>query len=186
MNQKKIQSLCAALLLGLVGSAQADFELSDPQGRRILLKDNGTWSYVDVKAAATGKTDAKPEIKPEETAELLLNGRVDAPGGCRFDLTLTNLLPYEISSLVPDFSVYRNNNVVYATKILGFNSIKPGNKLRRELQFEAISCAEIGRLQVRGGDRCEMGALNKFSDVKPGSCLALLRVLPSELLKFEK
>lgn len=182
MNQKNIQSLCAALLLGLVGSAQADFELSDAQGRRILLKDNGTWSYVDAKAAAATKAEAKPE----EMAELLLTGRVDAPGGCRFDLTLTNLLPYEIGSLVPDFSVYRNNNVVYATKILGFNSIKPGNKLRRELQFEAISCAEIGRLQVRGGDRCEMGALNKFSDVKPGSCLALLRVLPSELLKFEK
>jgi len=171
------RTLLGALLLGAMHGAQADFELSDAKGKRILLKDNGTWAYIDDKA--------KPAAKDEVMAELELIRRVEAPGGCRFELTLNNKLPYEIASLVPEFSAIRSNNVVYSTRLLGFGSLKPGDKLSRSLQFEGIGCGEIAKLQVLGGDRCEMGELNKFSDAK-NRCLALLRVLPSELLKFEK
>jgi hypothetical protein len=176
--KKRFQGLTSALLgcallLGATHSALADFELSDNTGRRILLKDDNTWSYIDSKTKDEGK------------AELQLIRRVEAPGGCRFDLTLSNNLPYEITSLVPDFAAIRANNVVYSTRLLGFGSLKPGDKLSRSLQFEGISCGDIAKLQVLGGDRCEMGELNKFSDVR-NRCLALLRVLPSDLLKFEK
>jgi hypothetical protein len=53
------------------------------------------------------------------------------------------------------------------------------------VRFGGIGCADIARLQVQGGDRCDMGDLNKFSDAK-GECLARVRVLPSEVLPFEK
>jgi hypothetical protein len=167
----------ALLLLGAMHGARADFELTDDQGRTILLKDDGTWSYVDAKAPA--------KLRRDQRAELQLVRKAEVPGGCRFDLTLTNKLPYEITSLVPDFSVYRADNVVYATQLLGFGSLKPGDRLNRSLQFEGLGCADITRLQVHGADRCEMGELNKFSDAK-GRCLALMRVLPSDALKFNK
>ena len=59
------------------------------------------------------------------------------------------------------------------------------DRIRRAVRFVGIGCADIARLQIQGGDRCDMGDLNKFSDVK-GECLARVRVLPSELLPFEK
>jgi hypothetical protein len=98
---------------------------------------------------------------------------------------LSNNLPYEIGSLVPEFAAQRSNGVVYASKMTGFASVRPGNKLVRQLQFEGISCLDIAKVQVIGGDRCEMGELNRFTDGK-GRCLALVRVMPSDLLKFEK
>jgi len=177
-QMKRLQNLLvAAMLLGTVHGAHADFELSDAKGKRILLKDNGTWAYVDDKGQSP--------VKDRPMAELELTRRVEAPGGCRFELTLNNKLPYEIGSLVPDFSAIRANDVVYSTRLLGFSSLRPGDKLSRSLQFEGIGCGDIAKLQVLGGDRCEMGELNKFSDAK-NRCLALLKVLPSELLKFEK
>ena len=166
--------LPAMLVLALASAcANADIELGDADGKRYLLKDDGSWHLIS------------PGKKPPVLAELQLLRRDEAPGGCRFEINLNNKLPYEIGSLVPGFSAYRSNGVVYASKLTSFGSVKPGDQRKRELQFEGITCQDIARLQVQGGDRCEMGDLNKFSDVK-GQCLGLLRVLPSDLLKFSK
>ena len=96
-----------------------------------------------------------------------------------------NTLPYEIRSLVPEFVVYRANDVAYTAQTASFGPVRPGDRSRRALQFSGIACADIARLQVQGGDRCEMGDLNKFSDAR-GQCLARVRLLPSDLLRFEK
>jgi hypothetical protein len=162
----------------------ADLEVIDPNGRRILLKDDGTWRALDDKAAGPGSAASGPQAPPE-SAELQLLQQVESTSSCRFEFELNNTLPYEIRSLVPEFSVYRANGVAYATDSRNFGPVRPGDKVRRALRFSGITCADITRLQVHGGDRCEMGDLNKFSDAK-GSCLAKLRVLPSPLLKFEK
>jgi hypothetical protein len=173
-----------ASLLGMVWPqlAKADFELSDAQGRRILLKDNGTWTYVDAKE---GVPDKSQTATPVAQAQLQLLLRRDAPAGCQFGLTLTNDLPNEIESLVLEFSAQRANGIVYMSKRMGFGSVRPGNRASRPLVFEGIACQDIAKLQVLGGDRCEIGELNRFSDEK-GRCLALVRVVPSELVRFEK
>jgi hypothetical protein len=57
--------------------------------------------------------------------------------------------------------------------------------VEREVDFGRITCAEITRIQVTGGDRCEIGELNKYS-VQDGQCLARVRVVPSELAPFSK
>jgi len=179
-----LRASVGALMLGALGlpAAGADFELKDGQGRRILLKDDGSWLYLD--APAPSGAASEPAKEPYQ-AELLVERRLDAPGGCRFDLTLVNTLPYEIRSLVPEFVVYRANDVAYTAQTASFGPVRPGDRSRRALQFSGIGCADIARLQVQGGDRCEMGDLNKFSDVR-GQCLARVRLLPSDLLRFEK
>ena len=75
--------------------------------------------------------------------------------------------------------------MAYNAQTASFGRIRPGDQSRRALRFGGIACAEIARLQVGGGDRCEMGDLNKFSEAN-GQCLARVRVLPSSLLPFEK
>ncbi len=176
------------LLLGLCAAApaHADFELRDADGRRILLKDDGSWRYVDAApAAAAASAPAAEPAPPPLQAEMQLLRRTELSAGCGFTLTLSNTLPYAIQSLVPEFAVHRDTGVVYTTQSLGFGPVKPGDLHQRELIVLGLSCGEISRLQVQGGDRCDMGQLNKFSDAK-GECLERLKVLPSALITIEK
>jgi len=169
----------SALSLPVAG---ADFELKDAQGRRILLKDDGTWRYVE--APAPGDAASAP-AQEQPQAELHLVRRQDLPGGCRFEFSLVNALTYDIGSLVPQFTVYRGNDVAYNTQSLSFGPVRPGDRISRHLQFRGIGCEDIVKLQVHGGDRCDMGDLNKFSDAN-GQCLARIRVVASDLMPFEK
>lgn len=182
--------LATAALLAFWPAARADFELKDDKGRTILLKDDGTWRYADDakkdgKDAKDAKGAAKAPPPPPPTAELQLVARADSPVGCQFELMLTNTLPYEIRSLVPDFAVQRANGVVYSQQSVSFGPIKPGDQRQRPLRFSGITCGDIAKLQVVGGDRCEMGDLDRFADAK-GACLARVKLMPTDLVKFEK
>ena len=176
----------ALLFAGLVFSyaALADFELAGPDGRRILLKENGTWQYVEPK-----DTDGVVGKSKEEEGEAVLHleRKIERGSNCRFVLRLVNNLPYEIRSLVPYYSAYRADGVIYDTVSSGssFAAMRPGDKLVREVDFMGIACRDIVRVQVVGGDRCDMGDLDKFSATK-GKCLARVRVVESELVRFDK
>ena len=100
-------------------------------------------------------------------------------------MNLANRLPYEIVHIVPYFSAHRANGVSYDVVSVAFQSIRPGDRQERVADFTGIPCREIARVQVIRGDRCEMGDLGRFSDLK-GACLARVQVLPSELVRFEK
>jgi len=187
--------LCA-LGAAAIGASQAlaDFEVTAPDGRRILLKDDKTWRYVDTETDPAGKkTDAaatkaaKAGDKPKDAGEAVLHlvGKIPGNRICRFQLKLVNNLRYEIRSLVPEFSIYRASGVVYDSKFSGFAFVKPGDSQTREVRFNGIACEDIVRVQVGGGDRCEMGELDKFSPVK-GECLARVRVVASDIVRFDK
>ncbi len=162
-------------------NARADMVLTAPDGRKIQLKDDGTWSYQD--AADKGKVDAKEP--PEVMADLRLERRIERGTNCRLVFSLTNTLPYEIRHIVPYFSVYRANGVVHETVSAAFQSIRPSDRIERMADFSRIACPDIARVQVTGGDRCEMGDLHKFSPAN-GECLARVRAAPSDLIRFDK
>ena len=173
-------------------AASKDFEVTGPDGRRILLKDDGRWRYIDSTADSQLDAEAKntqgvEEAKPKDTGEavLTLQRKIDGNRICRFRLKLVNNLTYEIRSIVPEFKAYRANGVVYDTVFGAFQFIKPGDSRSREVRFNGIACPDIVRLQVTGGDRCEMGDLDKFSPVK-GKCLEHVRVVESDLVRFDK
>ena len=177
-----------ALAVLLARPAHADFELQDSAGRRIELKDDGTWRYVDAQppsSAEAASAAASGPAKDEPQADLRIAKRRDVPGGCAFELRLFNHLRVEIGTLVPDFRIFRSSDVVYAERNVGFGRLKPGDEQLRELRFQGLKCDEITKVQVAGGDRCEIGELNKFTDGK-GLCLDRIRVVPSELVSFEK
>jgi hypothetical protein len=75
--------------------------------------------------------------------------------------------------------------VVYETISTGFFLIKPGDSQNREAQFQGIKCPDIARVQVGGGDRCVMGELDRYS-IGEGQCLAQVRVVSNDLMRFEK
>jgi hypothetical protein len=164
-----------AVLLFISGMALsppvlADFEVSGPDGRRILLQQNGTWRYVEAKDKDQGADDAKNLL-------LVLERKVEREKSCRFAVRLTNNLPYEVQNIVPSYSAYRADV-----------SLKPGDTQAREFEFYGIPCRDIIRVQVVGGDRCNMGDLNRWSDQSEskGRCLARVRVEDSTLVRFDK
>ncbi len=165
--------------VGLSHAAQGDFELTAPDGRRLLLKDNGTWRYLEAK----GKEQADDKIKQGELV-VLLERKIERGPNCRFGLRLTNNLPYEVR-IVLYYSAYRANGVMYDTVSAGSGAMKPGNTQTREIEFTGIPCQDIARVQVAGGDRCEMDDLNKWSYQK-GECLARVRVMESDVVRFDK
>lgn len=183
--------LLAALLVP--AAIAADMELTTPDGKRVLLKDDKTWRYVEgdsakpaADVAAAKDKDAKDAAakKDEGEAILSLEGKIAGNRICRFQMRLVNNLPYEIRSLVPELSVFRGN-VVYDSVFTGFSFLKPGDTQLREARFNGIACEDVSRVRVGGGDRCEMGELDKFSSGK-GKCLSMVRVLPSDIVRFDK
>ena len=175
--------LLLVAVTALSPAAHADFEIAGPDGRRFLLKDNGTWQALDV----AGNDRADDNSKQAAQAVLRLERRIERGNNCRFVVRLINNLPYEISTLVPYYAAYRANGVIYDTvsSPTAFTAVRPGDKLVREFEFTGIACQDIARVQVVGGDRCEMGDLHKFSEGK-GQCLARVRVEASDLVRFDK
>lgn len=185
--QRPILTVAGNLLLG-AGMAfscavGADFELAGPDGRQIRLMDNGTWKYVEAK----DKDQAEGKAIVEGESVLSLERKIERGTNCRFAVRLVNNFPYEIKSLVPYYAAYRADGVIYDTvaSLSSFASMKPGDSLSREFEFVGIACRDIVRLQVVGGDRCVMGDLDKFTGTK-GQCLARVRVVPSDLVRFDK
>ena len=130
MRRRHIWAAAGGVLVaaGLAFPARADFELTAPDGRRVLLYDNGTWRYGD--ATATGQ--AEGQVKQDGEAVLTLERKIERGNSCRFVLRLVNNLPYEIRSLVPYYSAYRADGVIYDTvsSASSFAAMKPGDTLR--------------------------------------------------------
>ena len=175
-----IKALLPLVVLALSHSARADFEVAAPDGRRVILKDDGTWKYQNAKeSAATAKG------QPMEEAVLQLEQKVEFGPYCRVVMRLDNTLPYEIVQIVPSFSAYRSNGRIHETVSVGFQSIRPGDNLQRTAEFTRIACADIVRVQISDADRCQMGELTKYSPPN-GQCLARLRIAPNTLMTFDK
>ena len=172
--------LLPLVVLAFSHGARADFEVAAPDGRRVLLKDDGTWKYQNAKESA-----ASAKGQQMEEAVLQLEQKVEFGPYCRIVMRLDNTLPYEIVHIVPSFSAYRANGTMHETVTVGFQSIRPADSLQRTAEFTRIACADIVRIQVSDADRCQMGDLTKYSPAN-GQCLARLRVAPSTLMKFDK
>lgn len=173
-----------ALVLGALApwsAAWADFEVTGPDGRRIMLKSDGTWSYVE----ATAEEPEKEKLTVTGEGVLTLERMVELGENCKIGWRLQNDTNYEIRNIVPRFVIYRTNGIAYEARTLAFYSIRPGNSSYREAMFQGIPCNGIGRIQVTGGDRCVMGDLDKFS-YTGGACLERVRVVPSDLVPFDK
>jgi hypothetical protein len=175
--------LAASLMLAwgaAFAASDGDIEAKTGEGRRVLLNPNGTWRYVEGDAAGEANYDG-----PQ--ADLRLEKRIERGNNCRFEMRLVNNFPYEIKSLVPYYSAYKSNGVVYdsVSGASSFGFLKPGDTQMREVEFNGIPCKDIVRIQVVGGDRCDMGELDKFTTVK-GQCLARVRVVESTIVRFDK
>jgi len=155
-------------------TAAAEVEVTTPDGRKVLLRDDHTWEY-------------RPEhnVPDEAKAVLSVTRRVKMSNGCMFGVTLRNELGYTIVSIVPQFSAYARDDVLFETVFQEFRGVRPGRKQYREIKFSGLPCADLRRIKVHGGDRCNMGNLDKFSPVT-GACLQRIRVEGGTIVDISK
>lgn len=160
--------VCAPLAL-------ADINATTVDGRKVLLRDNGTWSYIE-KGDDQGK---------EPRAVLALENKIDLARGCRLGLRLNNELPARIRTLVLRFTAYKGDQIAFETVSRGYSFVKPTTSQYQEISFRGISCDEIRSIAVSAARNCHVGDLTKYS-ASAKRCLELVDVRPSELMAIAK
>ncbi len=149
-------------------------EVVTPNGRHILLKDDYTWEYLEVEQLPAGESALLEVVNIKELRNT-----------CDIGFRLTNNLPYKIKSLVPRFSAYNKDQVLFETRSKSFNSIKPTRSQYQKVRFIGIECPDISHIKLHGADRCTMGPFTKF-DSGEGECLKRVYVQESDLIKIIK
>ena len=149
-------------------------EVVTPDGRHVLLKDDQTWEYLEFE-----------QLPAEESAVLSVANIKGLGNACDIGFRLTNNLPYMIRSLVPRFSAYTSDQLLFETRSKSFNSIKPTGSQYRKVRFIGTTCAEISHIKLHGADRCTMGPFTKY-DPGEGECLKQIYVEESDLIKVTK
>ncbi len=170
----RLFSIATLVFFIFTGVANADIEALTTDGKRVLLKEDMTWRYLD-----------KAAVEEDEYVSLTVVGKKALPNGCKLGIRLENHLTVDIKTLVPQFSAYIGKNIRFQTVFKEFSRIRPTLTQYREIIFTKIQCQEIQYIKVHGGDRCNMGELNRFTPGK-GMCLKKVRVLPSDIFRMIK
>jgi hypothetical protein len=155
--------------------AFADMSAVTADGRKVLLRDNGTWTF-----AQPSRGGDAPSV-----ATLALKNKTDLAGGCRLGLSLQNDLSAQIRSLVLRFTAYKDDRLAFETVSRGFSNVKPTNSQYQEVRFRGIGCDAIRSVAVSAARSCHVGDLTKYSSTAK-RCLALIEVAPSNLLPIAK
>ncbi|MDJ0738123.1 MAG: hypothetical protein QNJ91_00280 [Gammaproteobacteria bacterium] len=155
-------------------AAAAELTATTADGRKVLLRDNGTWEFA-----------SKAASDDEASAALTLENQVDLARGCRLGLRLQNDLPAQIRSLVLRFAAYKGPQVAFETVSRGYSYIKPTASQYQEVTFRGIRCDEIDSVAVSAARNCHVGELTKYS-ASASRCLELVDVRPSDILPIAK
>jgi len=172
MLYRSIGMLALLLAAQLAG---ADITITVPDGRQVLLRDNGTWSVIE-------ESDT-PETR--SYASLTVEKKFDMARGCKFGLRLQNDLSAQIRSLVLRFTAYKDDQIPFETVTRGYSYIKPTASQYQEIKFRGISCEEISLVEVFATRNCHVGDLTKYS-ADARHCLNLVDVKPSDIVRIAK
>lgn len=145
-----------------------------PGGRHVLLRDDNTWEYIQVEQGL-----------PSKSALIEVANIKELRNACNVGLRLTNNLDYKIKSLVPSFSAYTRDGILYEKVSTAFSTIKPTRDQYRQIQFIGLRCQDIDRILVSGAGHCSMGPMDKFNEAE-GECLGHIYVQASDLINISK
>lgn len=168
--------ITSLLTLALIGQATvADTTATTSDGREVILRDNGTWSFVQ----------EDTDQNTPRVATLTLEKRFDLSRGCRLGLRLHNDLAAQIRTLVLRFTAYKGEQIPFETVSRGYSYIKPTTSQYQEISFRGIRCDEISSVAVSAARNCHVGELTKYS-ASAERCLELIEVAPSDRLPLAK
>jgi len=155
--------------------ASADVTITIPDGRQVILRDNGTWSVVK----------ESEDSENRRYAVLMVEKQFELPRGCKYGLRLQNDLSARIRTLVLRFTAYKGDSIPFETVSRGFSYVKPTVSQYQEIKFRGIQCDEISSIEVFAARNCHVGDLTKYS-AEAHHCLNLVEVQSSEIVPIAK
>jgi len=176
---KTATALC--LLLALSGLPRVlahdvpEIDAMTSDGRMVILYEDHTWDFIS--------TDIGD---PQTSAVLTVTEVKEMQDACGLQLRMKNNLPNKIRSIVPRFSVYNKDNVVFDSKSQSFTAIKPTRNQYKRIQFTGIGCHEIRWIRVHDAARCTIGEVVDMFNEEEGQCLSYIYVEPSEMINISK
>jgi len=170
----------AVLALAVAPAGAAHEEVGDidaltSDGRLVVLRDDHTWNFVDLK-----------DNDPANSAVLTVTEVKEMQEACGLQLRVKNNLGHRIRSIVPRFSVYNKDDIVYDAKSQSFTAIKPTKTQYKRIQFNGIGCHEIKWIRVHGAERCTIGDVVDMFNEEEGQCLSFIYVEPSDMINISK
>lgn len=158
---------CSAALfaLALMGGAGrilwADQLLLLPDGQSVILRDDGTWSYVEEKITGALRLDFGASKYQQ--------------GQCYAWPSLTNDTNKFVDGLAIKYSTHSGNDATLRASTLNFNVIGVGKVVTQQeylTNFASATCNEVAYIQIDSIDKCKIGGKRK--DIK--ICYDLLAV----------
>jgi len=178
ISMKKLILMTLGLLLSLQVGAQTqpepDLKAVTADGRRILLKSDHTWEFVEFQQG-----------DPATSAVLTVTKVWDMQDACKIQFRLQNNLGYRIGAIVPRFAVQNMDGVVYVSPSISFNGILPTDRKHTEIQISGLGCHEISHLKLIDAARCRMGDIDQWNE-KEGECLSHIYLEPSQEINISK
>lgn len=144
-------------------------------GRMVVLRRDHTWDFVEVEME-----------DPAHSAVLTVTEVTEMQDACGLQLRMTNNLPHKIRSIVPRFSVYNRDDIVFDSQSQSFTAIKPTRNQYKRIQFNGIGCHEIKWVRVHDAARCTVGDVVDMFNEEEGQCLSYIYVEPSDLINISK
>ncbi|MAT91919.1 MAG: hypothetical protein CME59_04910 [Halioglobus sp.] len=172
-------TLCLLLAMTAAPLASAheepEIDAMTSDGRMVILYEDHTWDFVEAESG-----------DPANSAVLTVTEVKEMQDACGLQLRLQNNLPHKIRSIVPRFSVYNKDNIVFDSKSQSFTAIKPTRNQYKRIQFTGIGCHEIRWVRVHDAARCTIGEVVDMFNEEEGQCLSYIYVEPSEMINISK
>ena len=162
------KSLGAALLflLFMGGAATADQVVHLSDGQTVILKDDGTWAYID--DTITGVLTLK------------FGKTLDQQGRCYAWPSLTNDTDRFIDGVVIEYSTHYDDGATIKKGSLIYSIIGVGKRSTMQeymTGYGAAKCSELAYVQIDGISKCKIDGIGRNSRV----CYDLLEVSAEDM-----
>jgi hypothetical protein len=150
---KNFHTVFRAALLSLTlmgGAAMAEQILLLPDGQSVILKDDGTWAYVEEKISGALRLDFGKSKYQQ--------------GQCYAWPSLTNDTNKFVDGLAINYSTHSANGATLRTSTLNFNVIGIGKVVTQQeylTKFAAATCNDVAYIQIDSIDKCKIAGKSK-------------------------
>lgn len=165
-------SLTAAMVLLTAGCADMVTDMGFKSSKPATIQ-------ADIKRQPPVTKSGRP------AAVLSVHSRKSFQNACQFGMTVTNNLPYKITSLSFRISALIDGNVRFDTQTKEFSQFRPSEQQYREITFQGVTCDQIRQLEVSDPGRCTLENLNRFNS-KAGDCAKFSDLAASNIVSVIK
>jgi hypothetical protein len=153
--------------------AYAEMTATTAEGQKVLLKDDGTWQFIDDTASASDRHILMSVVKLKEMF-----------GTCMISIEISNNVGSRVQTFSPRILAYDNDGEFINDGILFVQNIENGGRQTPDMQIRGVECGVIKHLEIRkmAMDMCEIGG----KSIDGSECIELIQIESTSKIPFRK